>query len=80
MSHGAKQTYSDVVSLTLDEIALIRGALAKAELDNLEEQDLQLYNALRRSKVLNGFQKDFDYTEINNLYLLVYSIAGVFHV
>ncbi|XP_055343975.1 protein spire homolog 1-like isoform X2 [Paramacrobiotus metropolitanus] len=47
----SKQRYSEVVSLTLDEIALIRGALAKAELENLEEQDIALYNAIRRSKV-----------------------------
>ncbi|OWA50226.1 hypothetical protein BV898_14750 [Hypsibius exemplaris] len=46
-----KSPYPDVVSLTLDEIALIRGALAKAELENLEEQDARLFDDIRRSKV-----------------------------
>lgn len=50
-----KRCYSEVVSLTLDEIALIRGALAKAELDNLEEQNINLYNDIRRSKVGGPF-------------------------
>lgn len=43
--------YSEVVSLTLDEIALIRGALAKAELENLEEQDQRLFDNVRQQKV-----------------------------
>ncbi|GAV04810.1 hypothetical protein RvY_15032-2 [Ramazzottius varieornatus] len=43
--------YSEVVSLTLDEIAWIRGALAKAELENLEEQDQRLFDNVRQQKI-----------------------------
>ena len=49
---NSRQGYSEVVSLTLDEIALIRGALAKAELENLEEQDQRLFDSVRQQKVL----------------------------